>query len=641
MRHALILLIGFGWSTGMLAFGQQPQPRSTRIDGYHEFNYGQVDQGVEQWTQTIQVSEPELRSEIRGDVTVSFQAPGMTRATARCWRQTEPVNQWGEDVDLTPRGIDLDASGNGSFVFPAEQFPHGPVNVRIYAHNEKDRKDIFELQLFNLGGVVWNQGIPKHDPPAAKGLRLIHADDFDGPLSISNDGRGATYMAHKPGGGDFSGWPFSNVLGDGKPFGQKETWLRIAARKDKESPRGRTGILASVNRDFQGVWAKAPCYLECRFTAQSAIGTWPAFWTLALGDEGTDELDIVEAYGGKGKGNPNHPGYSIVSHFWRQKNPDGTDKKGFSTRVPIMELGGKSYWSSTFHTYAVYVGLDDTVYYFDDMEVLRHPTNSVSIRYPHFFMINYAISGISRWPIDLERYGNGTDMWVDYVRVYAKEPVVKGYRPDLGPIPRIETAAVGLNFSVVGEESTELAPQQAAGASGVAQRNWNNLAGPNGRLQQLIDDQGDKVPGLAVAWSVPGEDQAWRSKKGRDWGFKRANLTLQTGYIQLGGKLSVTDIPYKKYDVYVYLGADADQGSGSVTISSPAGGVDANGTYFYWKRWLDGLFVASEATSLEKAEPSNCVVFKENTAKAFDIEWTGNLKDGWTGVTGVQVVERR
>jgi hypothetical protein len=98
-------------------------------------------------------------------------------------------------------------------------------------------------------------------------------------------------------------------------------------------------------------------------------------------------LDIVEAYGGKGKGNPNHPGYSIVSHFWKQKNPDGTDKKGFSTRVPIMTLGGKSYWSSTFHTYGLYVGFDDTVYYFDDIEVLRHPTNNVSIRYPHFFMI--------------------------------------------------------------------------------------------------------------------------------------------------------------------------------------------------------------------------------------------------------------
>ena len=640
MKYTSILLLATTLAATPV-FGQQSQPRSTRIDGYHEFNYGQVDDGVEQWTQAIRVLEPTLRSDIRGDITVKFKAPGMTHASALCWRQSNPSNRWGEDVDLSPGGITLDAEGNGSFIFHAEQFPHGPVNLRIYAHNEKDRKDIFELQLFNLGGVVWNQGIPDRDPPAAQGLRLIYADDFDGPLSIANDGRGAKYMAHKPGGGDFSGWPFSNVLSDGKPFGQRETWLRIAARKDEESPKGRTGLIASVNRDFQGVWAKAPCYLECRFTAQSAIGTWPAFWTLAFGDQGTDELDIIEAYGGKGKGNPNHPGYSIVSHFWKQYNPDGTPKKSSSTRAMIMELGGNSYWSTTFHTYAVYVGLDDTVYYFDDIEVLRHPTNIVSRENPHFFMINYAIGGISGWPIDLERYGNGTDMWVDYVRVYAKEPVAQDYRPDLGPKPELATAAVGLNFSVLGDESTELSPKSIAGAPGVSQRHWNNLPGPNGERKHCVDHQGKELAGMAAAWSVPQEDQAWRSMRGREWGFQQDNLLLQSGYIQLGGQLSVTGVPYKKYDVYVYLGAGDNKGAGSVTISSPAGGVDRNETYFYRLAWLGGKFVASDATNLESAETSNVVVFKENTADQFTLQWNGNLEDGWTGVTGVQIVERR
>jgi len=624
-----------------ISFCQNAQAQPNRIDGYHEFNYGQVDKRVEQWTQAIRVLTPKPRSEVRGDVTVRFTASGMTQATAWCWQQTELPNLWGSDANLTPDEIHLPTDGNGSFVFPADQFPHGPVNVRIYAHNGKDRKDIFELQLFNLGGVVWNQGIPDHDPPAAKGLRLVCADDFDGPLSISNNGRGATYMAHKPGGGDFSGWPFSDVMGDGKPFGQKETWLRIAARKDEESPRGRTGIIASVDRDFQGIWAQVPSYFECRFAAQSAIGTWPAFWTLALGDEGTDELDIVEAYGGKGKGNPNHPGYSIVSHFWRQKNPDGTNKKGFDTRVPMMELGGKSYWSTTFHTYAVHVGREETVYFLDDIEVLRHPSNSVSLRYPHFFMINYAIGGISRWPIDLERYGNGSDMWVDYVRVYAKEPLDKDYNLERGPMPEIATAAVGLNFCLAKEASTQLPPKAAAGAPGVTQLHWNNLPGPNGETKQCVDHQGREVKGMTVAWSVPGEDQAWRSKKGRDWGFKRANLILQSGYIQLGGTVSVTGVPYTKYDVYVYLGADAQKGAGAVTISSSAGIVDQNKTYFYRLTWLDGRFSPTDATHLELAQASNCVIFRKNKAKDFELEWTGSLEDGWTGVTGVQIVERK
>src|SRR5690606_32491761 len=168
-----------------------------------------------------------------------------------------------------------------------------------------------------------------------------------------------------------------------------------------------------------GFWAKPPAYLEARFTAQSAPGTWPAFWTITHIDRGQpgDELDIAELYGGVGKGNPNHPGYSIVSHFWRQTNPDGSKKKSFNARPAIMEMGGRNYWSTTFHKYAVLIGEKETVYYFDDIEVLRHPTNEVSLR-PHCILLNYAIGGISGWPIDLERYGNGSDMYIDYVRVY-------------------------------------------------------------------------------------------------------------------------------------------------------------------------------------------------------------------------------
>jgi hypothetical protein len=63
----------------------------------------------------------------------------------------------------------------------------------------------------------------------------------------------------------------------------------------------------------------------------------------------------------------------------------------------------------------------DTVYYFDDIEVLRHPSGALSKSQPSWFMINYAIGGISGWKIDLERYGNQSDMWVDYVRVHQGE----------------------------------------------------------------------------------------------------------------------------------------------------------------------------------------------------------------------------
>lgn len=394
---------------------------------YADFNHGQTTDKDHGWIQTIQILEPACRSEVKGKISVKFTTDGMNEAQAFLWQQPTSKNpvKWGHDVNLTPKGLKIKDGRPVSFSFDADNFPAGPMNVRIYAQNNKGERDIFELQLYNLEGIRWQQGIPDTSPTAATGLKLVFEDDFNGPLSISNDGVNARYNSHKPRRGeqDFSGWKFENAIGPNNPFLQKDDYLVIQARK-KTGTKGSTGIIASVDKNGEGFWAKAPCYLECRFTGQSAPGTWPAFWTLTSIDRAPgDELDIIEAYGGVGKGNPNHPGYSIVSHYWGQKNANGTPKESHSRVVPMTELGGKSYWSTTFHTYAVYIGLEETVYYFDNIEVLRHPTNSYSRDYPHVFLINYAIGGISGWPVDLERYGNGSDMYIDYVRVFAKENI--------------------------------------------------------------------------------------------------------------------------------------------------------------------------------------------------------------------------
>ncbi len=406
----------------MAAFSQ-----AAKTDQYQDFNPGNSNKGSE-WVQSIVIKSPALRSEVQGDVRVEFEAPGMKTARALCWRQPtdDQPGPFGHDVVLAD--LTLDGSGRGEFVFPADQFPNGPVTVRILAGDGAGRKDMRELQLFNKGGVVWNQGIPKTTPPGAQGMKLVFADDFDQPLSISKDGQGTTYMSHKPAGGDFSGWPFSDVEGPNNPFSQVGTWLRIHASK-APGTKGSTGLISSARGDATGFFATAPCYFECRFTALSAPGTWAAFWTLTkdglvkrIADPKSrvpgDELDIVEAYGGVGKKNPNHPGYSISSHFWFQTGPDGKPLKNINRRVPMTEIGGKSYWSTTFHTYAVKVTKTETVYYLDDIEVLRHPTGEVSATQPMFFLINFAIGGISGWQIDLEREGNAADMWVDYVRVF-------------------------------------------------------------------------------------------------------------------------------------------------------------------------------------------------------------------------------
>ena len=175
----------------VLLWGKNMSTALAQTRDYFEFNYGQ-DIGSDEWVQSIRVQSPAYRADVSGDVTISFKAPGMKYANAMCWQQPTKANPnpWGHDVDLTPGGLILEGR-SGSFVFPADKFPHGPVNIRIFANNGKGLRDICELQLYNTSGVKWNQGIPQQTPPGAKGMTVVFEDDFDSAMSIANDGRGA------------------------------------------------------------------------------------------------------------------------------------------------------------------------------------------------------------------------------------------------------------------------------------------------------------------------------------------------------------------------------------------------------------------------------------------------------------------
>jgi hypothetical protein len=434
---AVVVLTVTITATTRIAAGAAGSAPSVAVDdAYKAFNPGRPAADGFEWVQAIVIRRPELRAEVKGNVKVEFQASGMTAARALCWQQSTAAKPepWGHDVNLAP-DLKLDAEGKGSFVFPADEFPNGPVTVRILARsNQTKKQDVRELQLFNAGGVAWKQGIPKDDPPAAAGMKRVFADDFDAPLSISADGKGKRYMAHKPGGGDFSGYPFAGPEATRNPFSQKGTYLRIHASRDLADSKdhGSTGLIAPVDSDGKGFYATAPFYMECRFVAQSAPGTWPAFWAIAKKKESqddpkapTDELDVIEAYGGAGDGNPNGYGlYEATSHFWNQSGPDGKPLKlsvPSDARVDMTRIAGGSSWSTTFHTYGLLVTHTDTVYLCDGVEVLRHPTNDVSKSARFTFLINYAVGGISGWKIDLKREGGASDMWVDYVTVYQGE----------------------------------------------------------------------------------------------------------------------------------------------------------------------------------------------------------------------------
>ena len=260
--------------------------------------------------------------------------------------------------------------------------------------------------------------MPSEAPPAARRMKLLFADDFTGPLSISSTNAKATYYDHKPpdGSQDFSAHTFCGRDSARNPFAQVDTYLRIRASDKLHS----AGLISSLKFDGSGVTAKAPCYFECRFIAPNVIGTWPAFWLLTV-EQPCDELDIIEGYGGEGPHEPNsYDSYMVTPHCWNQgeagKKIETAAFEGMHNPIGMGKLGIPSAWFETFHTYGCKITETETIYYCDDIEIGRHATLPVSKHASFYFMVNLATGG--GWPVDLSRYHGVADMYVDYVRVY-------------------------------------------------------------------------------------------------------------------------------------------------------------------------------------------------------------------------------
>ena len=301
----------------------------------------------------VSVLSPGYCSDVKGDVAIAIVAPGFKSVTAKCWKQGD-----GFGANSTVATVNLDAKGAGSFVFPADQYPHGPITVRISGENGSIKDNCY-LQLYNKGGVSWNEGMPKDPPPAARGMSLVFADDFNGPLSISSTDSKAKYYDHKPPGGwqDFSAHTFASHDSPKNPFSQVDTYLRIRASDKLKS----AGIISSMKNDATGVTASVPCYFECRFIGPNAIGTWPGFWLMTdyMTDQvkgrkvPCDELDIIEAYGGEGPHEPNaFDTYMVTPHCWDQ----GAKGKAIETKafagmhnpIRMRKFGIPSTWYETF-----------------------------------------------------------------------------------------------------------------------------------------------------------------------------------------------------------------------------------------------------------------------------------------------------
>ena len=364
---------------------------------------------------TIEILSPHFCETVTDDTVIHLHVThSIGTLTASCANANAARTDY---IDTVLASITPDSDGNASFVFPARDYPHGPITIRI-AGGEGEWRDVCHLQLYNAVGKPFLEScadIPT--PPLAKGMHLVFCDDFEDPdLSISTHDTSARYYCHKPDGGDFSQIPFTDAESPANPFSQIDTYLRIRADISKNS----TGLISSIHKDGTGFEVKAPCYFECRMLCPNAIGSWPAFWLLTNRRPPdlrtpTDELDTIEAYGLEDLDHPNQYGYYMTSHRWNQDKHETIDPELY---YDMRRVGNGLCWDACFHTYGTLITEEETVYTCDNIPLYRHPTQPISKVDPFFFMLNLAVGG-NGWPVAISRYGI-LDLYADYIRVFVK-----------------------------------------------------------------------------------------------------------------------------------------------------------------------------------------------------------------------------
>ncbi|MBQ7151573.1 MAG: prepilin-type N-terminal cleavage/methylation domain-containing protein, partial [Synergistaceae bacterium] len=90
----------------------------------------------------IGVYSPSYTSDVSGDTEVIVCAPGISKIEAYSWL---PGGLYGSDSLVAE--TDLDAYGLGRFTLPCDQYPYGPIVVRIKGYRGNTMIDECHLQL--------------------------------------------------------------------------------------------------------------------------------------------------------------------------------------------------------------------------------------------------------------------------------------------------------------------------------------------------------------------------------------------------------------------------------------------------------------------------------------------------------------
>ncbi|MGI9240190.1 MAG: hypothetical protein ACR2RV_05285 [Verrucomicrobiales bacterium] len=222
--------------------------------------------------------------------------------------------------------------------------------------------------------------------------------------------------------------------------------------------------------------------------------------------------------------------------------------------------------------------------------------------------------------------------------------------PDSFPAP-VGGTSIGINFNSDRDTAAVLMPDEIAGAPLVAQGNWNSsdggadaAAGANGNEMSiispvpggLVDSEGGSVP-TTVTWTSNG---TWNTTNGS----ASPDAKLMNGYIDAindGGFTTIdfAQIPYPKYDVYVYFGSDGNGRTGAVE-SATAGVTYSYSTFSNDPNGGGGFEPGVDYVVTSDTEggnpPANYCIFSEQTSAEFSLQI--NRGSANSGIHGIQIV---
>lgn len=320
----------------------------------------------------------------------------------------------GSPASPSPEPVTARASSAGPTSLPLDLSGHppGPLTVAVEASGPGRPVESVYLQLYRPGRTR-----PHPSDAPASGRTLVYAEEFDRPVSLSRDGRGADYASAKPtddGAEDFGDAVFSDPAAGLGNVGVVDGFLHLGVaplppgHQDPQGwgPQHLGGLVASARPGGSGFSAQFG-YFEARMFAPAAEGTWPAFWMLPADNlirptPSVAEIDVVELYG-------RFPAGACHSTHEFRAGDDGGTGQCSENRFPSPEV------ALAWHTYSVSILPSGITFYIDGKVVATAPQIDGGAA-PMFFLVDLALGG--GWPVDLRPVGERAALYVDYVRVY-------------------------------------------------------------------------------------------------------------------------------------------------------------------------------------------------------------------------------